>query len=311
MDKVNWPAPDTCRRLERLTIPAEGRLNMVLDTDTFNEVDDQFAMCYSLLSPERLNVRAIYAAPFQNDRAATAGEGMEKSHAEILRLLETMPGWGSIPVYKGSTRFMREDGLVDSPAARDLVERAMAQPDAAPLYVVAIGAITNVASALLMQPEIIKKICVVWLGGHAFGWPDTREFNLYQDIPAVNVVLDSGCPLILVPCNGVASHLLATPAELRQFIGGKNAMCDALIRLFSEYAQDHLGWAKEIWDVGPIGMMVNPAFANATLAPCPRVSPDGYWVHDPRRHLISVVYRLRRNAMFRDMYGKFAAMGDA
>lgn len=280
---------------------------MVLDTDTFNEVDDQFALCYSLLSPQRLHVQAIYAAPFQNSRAATAGEGMHKSYAEILRLLDTMPQIAPPPVLAGSTQFLRERGTPEaSPAAQDLIRRAMAQPAGSPLYVVAIGAITNVAAALLMAPAIAEKICVVWLGGHAFAWPHTREFNLYQDIPAANAVLDSGCPLILVPCQGVASHLLATPAELRQFLGGKNAMCDALVALFSAYEQDHLGWAKEIWDVGPIGMLVNPAWASQVVAACPRVSPDGLWVHDARRHPIGVVYQLRRNAIFRDMYGKLA-----
>ncbi|MFC1725309.1 hypothetical protein ACFL4T_06755 [candidate division KSB1 bacterium] len=45
--------------------PPAGRVRMVLDTDTYNEIDDQFAVVYSLISPERLNVEAIYAAPFQ------------------------------------------------------------------------------------------------------------------------------------------------------------------------------------------------------------------------------------------------------
>lgn len=48
---------------------SEGKINMVLDTDTYNEVDDQFALMYALRSPERLNVEAIYAAPFYNNRS--------------------------------------------------------------------------------------------------------------------------------------------------------------------------------------------------------------------------------------------------
>jgi purine nucleosidase len=54
--------PDRIRRLEP---PAQGaRLSMVLDTDTFNEIDDQFALGYALLSPDRLDLKAVYAAPF-------------------------------------------------------------------------------------------------------------------------------------------------------------------------------------------------------------------------------------------------------
>ena len=58
--------------------PFAGRIPMVLDTDTYNEVDDQFALAYAMLSPEKLHVQAVYAAPFCNKRAATPGEGMKK-----------------------------------------------------------------------------------------------------------------------------------------------------------------------------------------------------------------------------------------
>lgn len=67
--------------------PREGRLRVVIDTETFNEVDDQFALVYSLQSPERLSVGAIYAAPFTNECAATTRGRMEQSYDEILRLL--------------------------------------------------------------------------------------------------------------------------------------------------------------------------------------------------------------------------------
>ena len=63
---------------------------MVLDTDTYNEIDDQFALVYALLCPEKLNVEAVYAAPFTNDRSTGPGDGMEKSYEEILRLLERL-----------------------------------------------------------------------------------------------------------------------------------------------------------------------------------------------------------------------------
>ena len=63
---------------------------MVLDTDTCNEIDDQFALVYALLCPEKLNVEAVYAAPFTNDRSTGPGDGMEKSYEEILRLLERL-----------------------------------------------------------------------------------------------------------------------------------------------------------------------------------------------------------------------------
>jgi inosine-uridine nucleoside N-ribohydrolase len=67
--------------------------------------------------------------------------------------------------------------------------------------VVAIGAITNVASALLLAPDIAERIVVVWLGGHPHGWHHTREFNLQQDVTAARHVFDCGVPLIQCPAS--------------------------------------------------------------------------------------------------------------
>ena len=53
--------------VSRLKKPA-GRVSAVLDTDPFNEVDDQFALAYILRSPERIDLQAIYAAPFTTRR---------------------------------------------------------------------------------------------------------------------------------------------------------------------------------------------------------------------------------------------------
>lgn len=301
---MKWPELSTNELLRKLTLP-EGRLSMVLDTDTYNEVDDQFALAYALLSPERLSVEAIYAAPFFNHRSTGPKDGMEKSYDEIVRLLLKMGRTPDGFVLKGSESYLPgPETPVDSPAARDLIARAMARPDNDPLYVVAIGAITNIASAILMQPKLVKKIVVVWLGGHVLSYPDTREFNLYQDVPAVRVLLDCGVPFVMVPCMGVASHLLATVPELKAYIGGKNELCDALIELFMAYSEDHFAWAKEIWDVATIGFMINPEWAPSVLEPSPRLSDDCFWGRDPRRHLIRVVTGLNRNAIFKDMYLK-------
>ena len=294
--------------LRRLTIP-EGRLDMVLDTDTYNEVDDQFALAYSLLSPERLNVQAIYAAPFFNDRSVGPEDGMEKSFDEIVRLLGKMGRSADGFVYKGSRTFMSDAVTpVDSPAARDLIARAMARPDDDPLYVVAIGAITNVASAILMEPRITRKIVVVWLGGNPTAFPFAKEFNLSQDVHAANIMLDCGVPFILIPCLGVASHLLSTVAELEETIAGKNPLCDALVELYSAYEKDHFGWAKEIWDVSAIAVLINPDWVPTKLIHAPMLTKYSNWAFDDRRHFMREAYFCHRNPIFRDMFRKLAAL---
>ena len=154
---MTFPAMNDAFRIQRLQHPGR-KARMVLDTDAYNEIDDQFALTYALLSPEQMTVEAIYAAPFYNDRSAGPGDGMEKSYEEILRLLDFLGVKSDGLAYRGSTEYV---GAARQPqenaAVRDMIARALASPDDDPLYVVAIGAITNVASALLLAPEIAKQ----------------------------------------------------------------------------------------------------------------------------------------------------------
>ena len=240
---MNFPKiPDTIR-LERLQ-PPTGKVNIVLDTDTFNEIDDQFALVYALLSPDEMRVEGIYAAPFFNLRSSSPGDGMEKSYEEIRRLLDRLDVPTESIAHRGSSGFLRDyDHPYNSAAAEDLIERAMAATD--PLYVVAIGALTNIASAILIEPKIIEKIVVVWLGGHALHWPHTVEFNLAGDVLASRMVLDCGVPLVLIPCRGVTTHLRSTVSEIELFVQGRGAIGDYLAEIFKGHSDDHFAWSKE------------------------------------------------------------------
>ena len=190
---IEFPEITADERLAMLE-PPEGPVCMVLDTDTYNEIDDQFALVYALLS-DTLIVEAVYAAPFHNQNSSGPADGMEKSYEEILRILERLERDPQGLVHRGSTRYLRTPAEpVRSPAAEDLI-RKVQQSRKGPLYVLAIGAITNVASAILLEPEIIKHIVVVWLGGHPHYWPTAREFNLRQDVAAAQVVFDCGVPM--------------------------------------------------------------------------------------------------------------------
>lgn len=305
---MNFPKLPANLLRSRLAYPS-GKLRMVLDTDTYNEIDDQFALVYALLSPERLNVEAIYAAPFTNDRSTGPGDGMEKSYEEILRLLERLSHKDEGFVYRGSTEYFTGRSVPErSPAALDLVERAMAAPENNPLYVVAIGAITNVASAVLIEPEIIRRIVVVWLGGQPVGIPRTLEFNMKQDLDASRLMFDSGLPLVQIPCIGVSSHLLTTKAELKESIAGYNAISDFLYNRFCEYSSDHFAWAKEIWDISSIAYLLNEDWVPTQLIPSPILNDDFSYSPPPTgRHEIRTAWQIKRNPIFKDLFLKLRA----
>lgn len=294
-------------RLGRLATPRD-KVRVVIDTDTYNEIDDQYALAYALLAPERIELEALYAAPFQNDRAGSAAEGMEKSHEEILRLLERLDVSPEGLVHRGSTSFLRG---VDEPernaAVDDLIERALASPDDDPLYVVAIGAITNVTSAMLIEPRIIEHIVVLWLGGHALHWPHNREFNLHGDVLAAQVALDSGVPFVRFPCAGVTTHLRTSPPEVARYVEGQGAIGDYLAETFYDYdPQQKPGWSKVIWDIVTIAYLVDAAWTPSDIVHTPILTDQLTWSFDESRHLMRSVNYVKRNEIFGDLFRRLA-----
>jgi inosine-uridine nucleoside N-ribohydrolase len=173
--------------------------------------------------------------------------------------------------------------------------------------VVAIGAITNVASAILMEPQIVERIVVVWLGGHGLHWPHTREFNLKQDPAAARVILNSGVPLVLIPCMGVTSHLFSTVPEIERYVQGQGAIGDYLAETFKSYSQDHFAWSKEIWDLAPIGYLLNAEWTPSSLVPSPILADDITWQFDADRHPIRCARFVDRDPILRDLFLKLKA----
>ena len=299
--------------LEKLETPV-GRVEVVLDTDAFNEIDDQFAIAYMLSAPEKLDVRAIYAAPFHNAKSSSSEDGMNKSYDEIMKLLD-LAGKMDLKrcVYRGSRDYLPDERTpVDSPAARDLVERAMAHSGEDPLYVVAIGAITNVASAILMRPEIIDRMALVWLGGHAHEWPDNREFNLMQDVAAARVVFNCGVALIQLPCNGVVDRATVTGPELRHWLMGKGPLCEYLaqnaIREAESYAKG-TAWSRVIWDVTAVAWLLDEdrSMLRSRLACSPIPEYDHRYAFDATRHFIRYVYHVDRDRLFTDLFTRLTS----
>lgn len=299
-----FPKTDDVFRLNQLKSPA-GKVRMVLDTDTYNEVDDQFALVYAYLSKEAVQLEAVYAAPFKNNRSESPGDGMEKSYQEILRLLKLLGKPHEGFAFRGSDRYLEKtEEPIRSEAALDLVKRAMASPPGDPLYVVAVGCITNVASALLIEPGIIKNIVVVWLGGHGLHWPNQREFNLMQNVLAAQVLLNSGVPLVIMPCQPVVSHLHTTIPELGYYLKGKNELSDYLYNIVVEYSGGRDAWSKVIWDVSAVAWLVNPSWVPTHLVHSPVLTEQVTYSTDPSRHFIRMAASVNRDAIFRDLFTK-------
>ena len=301
---------DNARLIRRLEKP-KGRVDVVIDTDTYNEIDDQYALSYLIKSDEQLDLKAIYAAPFFNEKSTGPADGMEKSYREIMNVLTLLEREDlKEHVYRGSTEYLpSETEPVISDAAKDLAERAMNYTEEHPLYVVAIAAITNVASALLLNPDIKNRIVLIWLGGNATNWPDNKEFNLYQDVAGARIVFGCGVPLVQLPCMGVVSAFTTSGPELEYHLRGKNKLCDYLVNVTTTEAAACNGgpvWTRPIWDVTAVAWLLDGDFEEDCLIHSPIPEYDNRYAFDNNRHFIKYVYHIKRDKLFADLFAKLS-----
>ena len=295
--------------MKNLSVPT-GMVDVILDTDTYNEIADQFALAYLVRSEEKLNVVGLTAAPFFNENSTSPADGMERSYQEILHLLDLLGREDLKEItFRGSDRYLPDEQTpVSSDAARFLAETSRTYTSEHPLYIVAIGAITNVASALLMEPSTKENCVVVWLGGHALGY-GAAEFNMMQDIAAARVVMLSGIPFVQLPCRGVVDTFHSTAPELNYWLAGKNALCDYLVQHTCEAAESYAAgkpWSRVIWDVTTIGWLLNDndRFMTSCILHAPVPEYDLRYAEDKKAPLIRYVDHINRDALMEDLFRK-------
>ena len=231
---------------------------IILDGDTANEADDQFAVAYAALS-ETLNLEAVMTAPFSNRVEKDTSKSIDMSTNEAKKFLEL--AGSNVPVYEGARSFMPDtETPVDSPATDYLCKRFAELADGEKIIVCAIGCGTNIASALLKDPSIADKMILVWQVGHVPECPEGGEFNMCQDVNAARVIFGSSVEFYQIPAYGAASEMLITVGELRRNILGKNDLGNALFETLCNYicakgdgSDDER--QKIIWDIASIGIL--------------------------------------------------------
>lgn len=292
--------------LKNLSVP-KGRVDVVIDTDAQNEVDDQFAISYLLRSTEKLNTVALYAAPYSQPGKVSVAEGMERSYDEIMKLL-TLAGEKK-PVLRGSREYMTAQGVpVISDAVTDLCERAKKYSPEHPLYVLAIGALTNIASAILMDDAIKENCVIVWLGGHGhdLGWTD--EFNMRQDLYATLTVMRSGAPFIQIPCETVANTFSISAPELKEYLCGKNPLADYLAKnvLSAQKNCIDTNWTRVLWDVCAVGWLLNDDDRFMLWRVMPILTPSNELKYEctDENAMGGYVFWINRNALMTDLIKK-------
>lgn len=289
----------------------KGIIDVVIDSDAFTEIDDLYAISFMALRANKFNIKGIYAAPFlKPPRSNSAKEGMKKSYEEIKGLLKLLKKVDLDKlVFKGSEEFLSNEVTpVVSEAARHLVDLSLQYSPENPLYIIAIGAITNIASAMLLEPKMKENCVVIWLGGHATYLPNgADEYNMRQDIAAARVIFSCGIPLVHLPCNGVVDTLLTTKQELAYWLEGKNEICDYLYKRTVTEAEKYTTvkpWSRVIWDVAPVAWLLNGSgrYMQSRFIAAPMPDYDKQYSFDENRHKICSVYKLNRDLIFQDLF---------
>ena len=173
----------------------------------------------------------------------------------------------------------------------------------------AIGAITNIASAILLNPQITENIVVIWLGGHARHYHDILEFNMNEDIAAARVLFGCGVPLVQLPCCGVVNSFAVPEAELDLWFAGKNKICDYLVAHAKRTAKDYSkgrAWSRVIWDVTAVAWLLNDDdnFMLSKLVMAQMPTYDGVYEEVEDAHIMRYVYYIRRDNLLNDLINK-------
>ena len=277
------------------------KVNVILDTDIYNECDDQFAVAYLLKSQDKFNIEAITVAPYHHDNNISIEEGIDKSYDEIIKICNWLHFDWTNKLFKGSTDYLENDYNEENGAVNKIIEIANKNDKT---YVLAIGTITNVALAIKKEPKIINKIEVIWLGGHSFLSKDNKEFNFKQDVQAVRNVFESKVKLTIIPCKNVASNLRTSIYELEHFLKGKSELCDYLCQRFYNDGVHGIQERRVIWDISVIAYMINKEWFDTEEVSCPNINNDTSYELTTKNHKISIVNYLNVDKIYKDLFKK-------
>ncbi|MDR0760645.1 MAG: nucleoside hydrolase [Treponema sp.] len=199
-------------------VPEEKRVRMIVHTDCANEADDQFALAHFLMTP-KFEIPGIVAGHFDlvtqyEFPPYKKGETAKASLDEIHKVLGLMELGEKYPVALGSGIALRdEETPAPSEGAEFIIKESM-RDDPRPLFIANQGAVTDVASAIIMEPRICDRMTAIWIGGGIYPAGGQKEFNLNGDINAANVLFKSSMPVWQIPMD-VYKSCLVSLAELQ------------------------------------------------------------------------------------------------
>ncbi|MGW8465900.1 nucleoside hydrolase [Pseudomonas sp. CLCA07] len=255
---------------------AAEQIDLIIDTDP--GADDVVALLFALASPQELNIRAL---------TTVAGNVRLDKTSRNARLAREWAGREDVPVYAGApkplmrTPIYAEDihgkeglsgvtvhepkkGLAEGNAVNYLIDTLKAAKPHS-ITIAMLGPQTNLALALIQEPEIVQGIkeVVVMGGAHFNGGNITpvAEFNLFADPQAAEVVLKSGVKLTYLPLD-VTHKILTSESRLKQIAALNNNASKLVGGILNEYIKgdmEHYGLSGgPVHDATVIAYLLKP-----------------------------------------------------
>lgn len=284
------------------------KINVILDTDTYNECDDQFALSYLIKSQNIFNIEAITIAPYSHkSRNVSVTEGQELSYNEVIKISKWLNFDTTNKVFKGSIDYICNGYNEINDAVNKIIEIAFKNNKT---YILAIGAITNVALAIKKEPKIIDRIEVIWLGVNELGYADNMEYNFRQDIDAVKMIFESKVNLTILPCKNVISKLRINIKTLKENMGNKSELCNYLIDRFYNDGYHGIQEERVIWDISVIAYMINKDWFKVKEISCPIINDDSSYKLIDNKHKIKIVIDINKDEIYKDLFRKLGEVNE-
>jgi inosine-uridine nucleoside N-ribohydrolase len=236
---------------------------VIIDTDAGCEVDDQYAIALALLCPERLEVEGFVAQHWGSP------DTLDRTVEETERVIERAGMAGEFPVLRGAPAIQWFDLPTEGDGVDFIVERAMSADADDPLYVVSLGAATNIASAFMTEPDIAERIVSLW---HTRSqWPlRGANANILTDLKAARRMFLSDLPLIMFD---TGTYLRWTMEESEQRIRPHGPLGEYLHAL-RESAPAFSHYGKGIYDLGDVAFLVDPSLGEYDVTELPALARD-------------------------------------
>ncbi len=254
---------------------------VVLDCDTANEIDDQFAIAHTLGLPAGvLEVRGVVSV----HNTTAHGPGSRDMYQNEAERVVALCG-SEVPCIPGAERPMEVRGeLVPSAGLEFLVEEARRGP----LTVIATGPATDVASLLLAAPEVRESVRVVWLGGFGdeanYGRFKMAELNGRADVAAWRALLEEPVDLLQVPgWPGPARIVVKTAPFAGKLRSLGRPVADYLAGILEAWASEYESAVdaegeKILWDLACVAAVADPDSVTVGRAAAPTLDAAG--AHD-------------------------------